>query len=190
MLCESPNTKIHAVVESLSLFWCSNPLFPFSLSTTITLGLLLLHFGSRTIFFYTRSPPGRTSTTWLVVWGRDHRNRANAIKSVTDIYIYIYIYIQTRDWLHCTVSSPALRRSAIITRLTHANVWSQWGSFAVVSEPDQTLEKSKGGSGKLAGVKIPKWILRLVCRRTSDWYSFWCGFIRNANRTGTIFAFC
>ena len=31
----------------------------------------------RTIF---RSPPGRTSTTWLVVWGRDHRNRAHAIK--------------------------------------------------------------------------------------------------------------
>ena len=27
-----------------------------------------------------RSPPGRTSTTWLVVWGQDHRNHAHAIE--------------------------------------------------------------------------------------------------------------
>ena len=26
-----------------------------------------------------RSPPGQTSTTWLVVWGRDHRKHAHAI---------------------------------------------------------------------------------------------------------------
>ena len=49
-------------------------------SSTITLGLLLLHFGSRIIFFTRRSLPGRTSTTWLVVRGRYHRNRAQAIK--------------------------------------------------------------------------------------------------------------
>ena len=69
--------------------WCSVPLFPFSLSSTITLGLLLLHFGSHTIFFTCRSPPGRTSTTWLVVLGRDHRNCAHAIK-VWRIYIHTY----------------------------------------------------------------------------------------------------
>ena len=127
----------------LTLFWCSVPLFPSSLSSTITLWLLLLHFGSRTIFFTRRSPPaptstmwprlrfgshtrtifrsppGRTSTTWLVVWGRDHRNRAHVIK-VWRIYIYIYIYIHTNaSWLRCTISSLALRRSAI-TRNTHA----------------------------------------------------------------------
>ena len=49
MLCEPPNAKIHAVVESLLPI--SVPLFLFTLSSTITLRLLLLHFGSHTIFF-------------------------------------------------------------------------------------------------------------------------------------------
>ena len=86
-----------------------------SLASTITHGLPLLHFGSRMNFCTRQSPPGQTSTTWrlvrlslgsrtifsrvdhlldpgwisttcLVVWGRDHRNRNHAIK-VTDIYI-------------------------------------------------------------------------------------------------------
>ena len=52
----------------------------------------LLHFDSRTIT--SRSPRGQNSTTWLVVWGRDQRNRPHAIK-VWRIYIYIYIYIYT-----------------------------------------------------------------------------------------------
>ena len=104
----------------LPLFWSSVPLFPFSLSSTITLRPLtrsilvlarsishvdrllvgpvlrghgLLHFDSRTIT--SQSPRGQTSTAWLVVWGRDYRNRAHAIK-VWQIYIHIYIYIQTR----------------------------------------------------------------------------------------------
>jgi len=54
----------------------------------------LLHFGSRTISFTHRLPSDRTSTTWLVVWERDHRNHAHAIK-VCQIYIHIYIYIHT-----------------------------------------------------------------------------------------------
>ena len=116
----------------LTLFWCSVPLFPSSLSSTITLGLLVPHFGSLTIFFTCRStstiwpllhyrsrtctifrlPPGQTSTTWLVVWGQDHRNHAHAIK-VWRIYIHTYIHTNA-NWLCCMNSSLALRRSAII----------------------------------------------------------------------------
>ena len=40
------------------------PLFPLSLSSTIMLRPLPLHFGSRTIFFTRRSPPSGTNTTW------------------------------------------------------------------------------------------------------------------------------
>ena len=54
----------------------------------------LLHFSSRTISFTHRLPSDRTSTTWLVVWERDHRNHAHAIK-VCRIYIYTYMYIHT-----------------------------------------------------------------------------------------------
>jgi len=50
----------------------------------------------------------RTSITWLGVWGRDHRNHAHAIK-VWQIYI-------CANWLHCTISNLALRRSAMIVR--------------------------------------------------------------------------
>ena len=116
----------------LTLFWCSVPLFPSSLSSTIMLGLLMPYFGSCTIFFTRRSPPGRTllhfgsrmrtifwsppgrtSTTWLVVWGQDHRNRAHAVK-VWWIYIHTYIHIHTNaTWLHCTIISLALRRLEI-----------------------------------------------------------------------------
>ena len=118
----------------LTLFWCSVPLFPFSLSSTFMLGLLLLHFGSRTIFFTRRLPPGWTnttwpllhfsthmifftshlppgwtSTTWLVVWGRDHRNHGHTIKvwRICNIYIYIYTYIQT--WTDYTARLVASR---------------------------------------------------------------------------------
>ena len=70
-------------------------------------GWTLLHFGSctRTIF---RSPSGQTSTTLLVVWGRDHRNCAHPIK-VWRIYTHT-----NATWLHCTNSNLALRCSAII----------------------------------------------------------------------------
>ena len=88
------------------------PFVPLSLSSTITLRLLLLHFGSRTIFFTRRSPPSQTNTTWpwpapfwlshdhvvIASWsdqyyvarsmGRDYRNRPHTIK-VWRIYIYI-----------------------------------------------------------------------------------------------------
>ena len=71
-------------------------------------GWTLLHFDSRmrTIF---RSPHGQTSTTWLVVWGRNHRNRAHAIK-VWQMYIHT-----NAIWLHCTISSLALRHSAKVS---------------------------------------------------------------------------
>jgi len=45
----------------------------------IMLGLLQLYFSSLTIFFTRQSLPGHASTTWLVVWGRDHRKHAHAI---------------------------------------------------------------------------------------------------------------
>ena len=79
------------------------------IAQSITLGLLPLHFGSRMIFFTCRLPPGRTllhfgprtctifwspsgrtSSTWLVVWGQDHRNYAHSIK-VWQIYIHTYV---------------------------------------------------------------------------------------------------
>ena len=107
-----------------TLFWCSVPSFPFSVSSTITLGLLLLHFGSHMISFTHRSPD-LTSTTWLVVWGRDHRNCAHTIIKCDRYiyYIYIYIYIHSNaNWLHCTISSLALRHSAKNTKTKHDNV--------------------------------------------------------------------
>ena len=42
----------------LTLFWCNVTLFPSSLCSMITLGLLPLYFGSRMIFFTCRLPPG------------------------------------------------------------------------------------------------------------------------------------
>ena len=94
----------------LTVFWCSVPMLPFSFSSTITLGVVLLHFSSRTMFCTRRSPPGWTSTTWPVFWGREHRNYAHAIK-----VWWINIYIHTNmNRLHCsTISSLAPRRSAI-----------------------------------------------------------------------------
>ena len=67
-------------------------LFSFSLSSMIMLGLLLLHFSSLTISFTRQSLPGHTSTTWLVVWGQDHRKHAHAI--------YIYTYKRELTTLH------------------------------------------------------------------------------------------
>ena len=88
----------------------------------LMLGLLMPDFGSRTIFFthplppgqtstvepllhyrsrthtIFRSPPGWTITTWLVVWGRDRRNRAHAIKC--DGYTYIHTYKCELTTLH------------------------------------------------------------------------------------------
>ena len=55
------------------------------------------------------SPRGQTSTKWLVVWGRDHRNRPHTIK-VWQIYIYIYT---NASRLQCMISSLVLRCSAI-----------------------------------------------------------------------------
>ena len=66
---------------------------PPSLSSTVTLGLLLLHFDSRTIFFTCRSPSGRPNIMWLVVWGRDHRNCTHAT-------IYIHTYKHELTTLH------------------------------------------------------------------------------------------
>ena len=72
----------------------------------------LLHFGSHMISFTRQLPSDWTSTTWLVVWGRDHRNHVHTIK-VWRIYIYIYTHTHTNtNWQHCTISSLVLRRSA------------------------------------------------------------------------------
>ena len=114
-----------------TLFWCGVSLFRSLLSNTITLGLLLLHFGFHTILFTRRSPPSRTSTMlpllhfgsrtctifqsppgqtntmWLVVWGQDHRNRTHTIK-------VWQIYIQTRTDYTAWLGSLALRRSAMV----------------------------------------------------------------------------
>ena len=45
-----------------------------------------------------RSPPGWTSTTWLVVWGRDHRNRAHAIIYYSLHLLSTYMLAQCQAW--------------------------------------------------------------------------------------------
>ena len=85
----------------LRLFRWSVPLFPFALSSAITLGLLL-HFGSHELLHVDRllvasslgtrprKPRPRSS-----MGTRPQKPRPRN-QSVTDIYIYIYTYIQTR----------------------------------------------------------------------------------------------
>jgi len=57
------------------------------------------------------TPSGQTSTMWLVVWDKTTKTATTQLKC--DVYIYIYIHIHTNaNWLHCTISRLALRRSA------------------------------------------------------------------------------
>ena len=98
--CASLQTERYMLWWSHCCWWRKASLSA-SLSSTVTLGLLLLHFDSRTIFFTCRSPSGRTNIVWLVVWGRDHRNCTHAT-----------IYIHTNmNWLQCMISTLALRCS-------------------------------------------------------------------------------
>ena len=131
--------RVCVAQKLLSLFWCSVSLFLFLLSSTIMLTSWLdqyhiapAPFWLSTILFTCKSlslagqtPCERlhvrvwpviwllrqTSTTWLIVWGWDHRNHARAIK-VGRIYNYICIHTNA-NWLHCTISSLTLRHSAI-----------------------------------------------------------------------------
>ena len=45
-----------------------------------------------------RLPPGWTSTTWLVVWGRDHRNCAHAIIYYSLHLLSTYMLAQCQAW--------------------------------------------------------------------------------------------
>ena len=135
-----------------ALFQLSHKLFHTSIASCTMWPLL--HFGSRTIFFTRWSPPGWFSTTWLVVWGRDHRNCAHAIK-VWRIYIYIYT---NANWPHCTISSLTLRRSAM------SDYWTQC-HFGIVKASIMLLWS------------VLLWALLLysfvLCRYSTTWFINW-----------------
>jgi len=74
-------------------------LFLFSLSSTITLGPLLLHFGSCTIFFTRRLPPNRTSVAPAPVQ-LSHNFFHTSIASWSDQY-HVASSLETRPQKPC-----------------------------------------------------------------------------------------
>ena len=118
------------------------PFVPLSLSSTITLRPLLLHFDSCTIFFdhllvgpiprgpgllhfdshtiTLWSPRGQTSTTWLVVWGETTETAPTPLKVWR-----IYIYIQMRaDYTARLVASAKALGNYVPDNRTFYLFWS------------------------------------------------------------------